>query len=178
VTPALDHFSLFGLAPRFALDLDVLEAAYRRVQTQVHPDRFAAGTPAERRAAMQWATRANEAYRALRDEGRRAAYLCERAGVSIDASSNTAMPQAFLQQQLEWREALDEARACGRGVDTLRVQVEVARSETLRHLADALDRAGDARAAAALVRELFFIDKFRAELQALEDADLHRAERS
>ncbi len=167
---SLDHFALLGLAPRFAIDLDALEAAYKRVQAQVHPDRFAAGTAAERRVAMQWATQANEAYRVLRDDARRAAYLCERAGVLIDAESNTAMPAAFLLQQLEWREALDEARATGHGHAAVRAQVDETRSTTVGQLAAALDTALDAPRAAALVRQLMFIDKFRADLLAADES--------
>src|SRR6187402_2990730 len=105
-----DHFQLFDLLPRFALDMAALDHAYRSVQGQVHPDRFAASTAAENRVAMQWATQANEAYRTLKSPLKRAAYLCERAGVPIDAESNTTMPTEFLMQQLHWREALDDAR--------------------------------------------------------------------
>ncbi len=166
VSASPDYFELFGLTPRFALDLDALEIAYQRVQSRVHPDRHAAGTAAERRAAMHWAALANEAYRTLRDEGRRAAYLCERAAVPVDASSNTAMPASFLGRQLEWREALAEARAQGRSVDDLQAEVDEARADTLRRLAQALDESGDAVAAAALVRQLMFIDRFRSELRA------------
>jgi molecular chaperone HscB len=108
-----DHFALFDLPARFEIDLDELERAYRSVQSRVHPDRHASGTPAERRIAMQWASRANEAYRTLKSPQRRAAYLCERAGVPIEAESNTSMPGPFLVQQLEWREALDDARTSG-----------------------------------------------------------------
>jgi len=161
-----DYFELFGLTPRFALDLDALEIAYQRVQSRVHPDRHAAGTAADRRAAMHWAALANEAYRTLRDEGRRAAYLCELAGVPIDASSNTAMPASFLARQLEWREALAESRAQGLPVAELQAEVDEQRSETLRALAEALDFAQDRKHAAALVRQLMFIDRFRAELRA------------
>lgn len=166
VSASPDYFELFGLTPRFAFDLEALEIAYQRVQSQVHPDRHAAGTAAERRAAMHWAALANEAYRTLRDEGRRAAYLCQRAGVAIDSSSNTAMPASFLGRQLEWREALAEARAQGLAADPLQAEVDAARADILRGLALALDEAGDAVAGAALVRQLIFIDRFRAELRA------------
>jgi len=175
VSASLDHFALFDLAPRFAIDLDELDAAYKRVQAQVHPDRFAAGTAAERRVAMQWATRANEAYRALRDAGRRAAYLCERGGVAIDAESNTAMPPAFLMQQLEWREALDEVHAGSEAIASLRAEVDAAREQTLVQLADAIDVQQNLGRAAALVRQLMFIDKFRTEAQSLADAPAHQA---
>jgi molecular chaperone HscB len=82
------------------------------VQSEVHPDRFAAQGDAAQRMAMQWAVRVNEAYQRLKDPLRRGAYLCELqwAGAPIQAENNTAMPAAFLMQQMEWREALEEAR--------------------------------------------------------------------
>jgi len=163
-----DHFSLFGLAPRFALDLGALEAAYRTVQAQVHPDRFAAAGAAEKRVAIEWAARANEALRVLRSPLRRAAYLCERHGAPIESESNTAMPAEFLDQQLEWREALAEAQAAAdRGA--LAHLVEQTRAEHERlvaELGELLDRRGDYAAATKLVRQLMFVEKFGAEADA------------
>ena len=75
----------------------------------MHPDRFAGEGAAAQRIAMQWAVRVNEAYQRLKDPLKRAAYLCELRGAPIEAESNTAMPAAFLMQQMAWREALDEA---------------------------------------------------------------------
>jgi molecular chaperone HscB len=165
--PRHDHFALFGLPPRFALDLASLEQAYRRVQGQVHPDRFAAAGAAERRVAMQWAARANEAFRTLRSPVARAAYLCERHGQPIEAESNTAMPAAFLMQQMQWREELDEARTGDReAAHALAREVEARRDEVLARVASALDERHDYPAAAAGVRELYFIDRFREELAA------------
>ena len=166
-----DHFQLFDLPSRFALDMVALDSAYRSVQGQVHPDRFAAGTAAENRVAMQWATQANEAYRTLKSPLRRAAYLCERAGVPIDAESNTAMPSEFLMQQLQWREALDDARA---GIDcaslqTLHSDTAVARDRLLGEIGRALDVDSDPARAASLVRQLMFIEKFGAEVASAVD---------
>jgi molecular chaperone HscB len=42
------HFDLFGLQPAFAVDEARLERAYREIQSQVHPDRFAHAGDAER----------------------------------------------------------------------------------------------------------------------------------
>jgi molecular chaperone HscB len=166
-----DHFSLFDLPARFALDQRALEDAYRRVQAQVHPDRFAAATAADRRAAMQWAARANEAIQTLRSPLRRAAYLCELNGIRIDAESNTVMPAAFLAHQMTWREELDEVRAGG---DRARLQhllddVEALRASTLRGLEAALDGSRDFRTAAGLVRQLMFIENFRQDLAAVSE---------
>jgi molecular chaperone HscB len=163
-----DHFALFALPARFALDADALEAAHKAVQSTVHPDRYAAGSAAERRVAMQWAARANEAYRTLKSPLARAAYLCERAGVPIEAETNTAMPAAFLLQQLEWREALDEARVGGAPLAGLAATVAAERARVLRDIGTALDERADVGAAAALVRQLMFLDKFRDEVASAE----------
>ena len=67
-----NHFELFQLPARFDVDMDTLDAAYREVQGRVHPDRFVNASDAEKRVAMQWATRANEAYQTLRNPQKRA----------------------------------------------------------------------------------------------------------
>jgi len=169
------HFELFGLPPVFALDAPALEAAFQIVQSTVHPDRFASAGATERRVAMQWATRANEAFQTLRSPLRRAAYLCELHGAPIDAESNTAMPPAFLMQQLEWREALEHARGAS-DVERHALQAEVvaARGVLLGRLRDAIDVRADYPEAARLVRQLMFVEKFADEVQQA----LHAAEAS
>lgn len=163
-----NHFSLFGLPPRFALDLPELESAYRTVQAQVHPDRFATAGPAERRVAGEWAARANEAVRVLRSPSRRAAYLCELHGAPIDSESNTAMPAGFLDQQMAWREALDDARSEGDApaLVALERQAAVARDELMKELAGLIDERADYPAATAAVRRLMFVEKFGTEVGA------------
>ena len=105
-----NHFELFGLAPAFALDLAHLDRAYRDIQAEVHPDRFAHAGDAERRASMQMTTQVNEAYRTLKSPVRRAKYLLELNGVDVGFETNTAMPPEFLMEQMELREKLEEAR--------------------------------------------------------------------
>ena len=91
-----------------------LDARWKQLQGAAHPDRFATETAAAQRVAMQWAIRINEAYRRLKDPLARAAYLCALHGADVEAESNTAMPAAFLMQQMEWRDALSEATHAGR----------------------------------------------------------------
>jgi molecular chaperone HscB len=98
-----DDFTLFGLPQRFALQRAEVDARWKVLQGEVHPDRFAAQGAAAKRVAMQWAVRVNEAYRRLKDPLRRAAYLCELRGAPIEAENNTAMPADFLVQQMHWR---------------------------------------------------------------------------
>ncbi|TFW27606.1 Fe-S protein assembly co-chaperone HscB [Massilia horti] len=161
-----NHFELFQLPARFDVDQGALDAAYREVQARVHPDRFVNATDVEKRVAMQWATRANEAYQTLRNPMKRAQYLCEINGVDLKTESNTAMPMEFLMQQMEWREALDDARSGkdAEALDELDAQVRNERKQMLAQVGRQLD-AGDYETAAQGVRALMFLDKFGDEVQ-------------
>ena len=161
-----DHFSLFGLPARFDIDAQALERAWRAVAAQVHPDRYATASAAERRVAMQWAARANEAYRQLRDPLLRARYLCEQAGVDLQTESNTAMDAAFLMQQMQWREMLDDARHDPDAFATLEAELAQARRQMHETLATLLDARHDYAAAGTKVREWMFVEKLAQELAA------------
>jgi molecular chaperone HscB len=156
-----NHFDLFHLPQEFSIDLAALDRAYHEVQNQAHPDRFANASSAEKRVAMQWATRANEAYKTLKNPLARARYLCEINGVDLQTESNTAMPPAFLMQQMEWREALDDAQAAKDigALESLEGELRAARKKETDALAAALD-AKDFTTAAQGVRRMMFIEKF------------------
>lgn len=156
---ASTDFELFGIEPRFALDRAALDVRWRALQGEVHPDKFAAQGAAAQRVAMQWAVRVNEAYQRLKDPVKRAAYLCELNGAPIEAESNTAMPAAFLIQQMEWREALDEAAAVAQ-VEALADEVSTHREAAIAQLQSALDERHDHAAAAQQVRALMFSERF------------------
>jgi molecular chaperone HscB len=173
-----DHFALFALPARFGIDETALEQAHKTVQSRVHPDRYAAGTAAERRVAMQWAARANEAYRTLKSPRARAAYLCERAGVPLEAESNTSMPAGFLMRQMEWREQLDEVRRSADAERLAELERSMAgeRNELIAAIAASIDERQDYGAAALLVRQLMFIEKFGDEVRFAADALAHPRE--
>jgi molecular chaperone HscB len=165
-----NHFELFKLPLRFAIDAAALDAAYREVQTQVHPDKFVRAGAAEQRVAMQWATRANEAYQTLKDPMRRARYLCELQGVSLQTESNTAMPVPFLMEQMAWREQLQEARQ-EKSLETLEQleqTLQASRKQWLLQIEQLLDLQ-DFVQAAAQIRCLMFVQRFGEEVaQAFE----------
>lgn len=163
-----NHFELFHLPQRFAIDMTALDKAYREVQGQVHPDRFAGATDTEKRVALQWATRANEAYQTLKSPFKRAAYLCELHGVELKAESNTAMPREFLMQQMEWREALEEAKAAKDldALEKLEADMRSVRNAEQARIGELLD-AQDFEAAAQGVRQLMFLEKFGNEVHAV-----------
>jgi molecular chaperone HscB len=163
-----DDFALFGLPVRFAQDRAAIDTRWKDLQRQAHPDKFAAQGAAAQRVAMQWSVRINEAYQRLKDPLKRAAYLCELRGAPIEAENNTAMPPAFLMEQMEWREALDDA-ADEDDVEALVAKLNAARKHTLDAIGRLLDDEGDAQAAAQQVRALMFIERFAQDVEARFD---------
>jgi molecular chaperone HscB len=169
-----DHFALFGLPRRQGLDDLALERVYQDVQSRVHPDKHAHLGEAERRLAMQWATRTNEAYLTLKNPLKRAEYLLHLVGHDPEIERNTAMPTDFLVHQLEWRESVEEAR---QAVDVERLDEfdRRLRAEMAAQYADltrVIDDAKDYPAAAQTVRQLMFKEKLLHEIdEALAAAE-------
>ena len=158
-----DDFELFGLTRQFAQDRSDLDERWKNLQRETHPDKFAAQGAAAQRIAMQWSVRINEAYSRLKDPLKRAAYLCELGGAPVNAHSNTAMPAQFLIQQMEWREALDDATTL-EALEGLSLEVQAAKKQLLQQCAALLDEAKDFTGAVAPVRALMFIEKFALDL--------------
>ena len=163
LTLAATDFELFGVPQRFAQDRSALDARWKQLQREAHPDRFAAQDAATQRRAMQWSVRINEAYQRLKDPLKRAAYLCELAGAPINAHDNTSMPAEFLMQQMAWREALDEAQEPDQ-VQALLDEVMLSRQQALARCEQMLDDAGDVAQAVGVVRALMFIVRFCADI--------------
>jgi molecular chaperone HscB len=170
-----DFFTLLGLPRRFELDTVALDARFRELQREVHPDRFAAADDAARRASMMLATQINAAYQALRSPLRRASYLLELAGVDIGAESNTAMSPEFLMSQMMWREQVADARGGKNLAELEHLQTGIADEirDAYSHLAIALDAENQTQDAVEGVRRLMFLEKLREEIEdalfALED---------
>jgi molecular chaperone HscB len=165
-----NHFELFQLPQQFAVDSAQLDRAYREVQNTVHPDKFVQASEAEKRVAMQWATHANEAYQTLKKPLKRATYLCQLQGVDLQTESNTSMPPAFLMQQMEWRETFEDARHANNISALLALEKELhdALKSALQQVGSALD-AQDYKAATLHIRTCMFLEKFIADIAALEE---------
>lgn len=165
-----NHFELFQLPQKFNVDRALLDTAYREVQSQVHPDKFVRANDAEKRVAMQWATRANEAYQTLKNPLKRAAYLCQLNGVDLQTESNTSMPSAFLMQQMEWREAFDDARHAKDHSAMMQLEKEI-QIQLKSQIEDAgiSSDAGDFMLAAQQIRACLFLEKFLSDIAALDE---------
>jgi molecular chaperone HscB len=147
----------------------MLEKAYRDIQSQVHPDRFAHAGDAERRASLQWTTRVNEAYQILKSPVQRAKHLLELQGVDVAFETNTAMPAEFLMQQMELREKLEEAKDA-KSLDALRSDLVKEKRTLENSIGDAIDTQKDYKGAADQVRKLQFLHRLDEEIDSAYEA--------
>jgi molecular chaperone HscB len=161
-------FELFGLPARFAQDRAAVDARWKELQRQAHPDKFVAQGAAAQRLAMQWSVRINEAYQRLKDPLARASYLCELHQAPIQAHSNTAMASGFLMQQMQWREALEEADKPEQ-LEALAGDTAQARQQLLAAIEVSLDQDRNFAQAAQQVRSLMFVERFAQEIEARLD---------
>lgn len=161
-------FELFGVPAQFAQDRAALDARWKDLQREAHPDKFAAQGSAAKRVAMQWSVRINEAYQRLKDPLRRASYLCELNGAPINAEKNTAMPTEFLIQQMAWREALDAAKTV-ENMNKIAFESNEYGREQLLKIEQSIDIKHDFISAATQVRSLMFIERFQTEVEARID---------
>ena len=169
----MNHFSTFDLVPAFAVDTSQLASRYRDLQAAVHPDRFVNATDAEKRIAMERAVEVNAAFSTLKDPVRRAMHLLSLVNIDGMDEKNTSMPFDFLAEQIEWREAMADAKL---KEDDERLE------EMLQELAAMLASLGDTFAAAyqgehftvatTLARKMRFVQKLIEEAEsALADLE-------
>ncbi len=159
-----DHFELFGLPARFAVDAAALESRYHELQREVHPDRFAAAPDAERRVSMQLATRVNEAYQTLKSPLRRAVYILKLRGVDPEFETNTAMPPEFLVEQMSWRERIEAGSEKPEALLRLRAGLRDESGKSYEKLQGQLDGRRDDEAASETARMLMFYEKLAEEI--------------
>ena len=165
-----NHFQLFGLPEQYQVEVPALDAAYRAVQSKVHPDKFAAAGEAEQRLALQSSARVNEAYQTLRDPVRRAQYLLSLHGIDAFSERDTTLAHEFLERQLERREAAGDALAAldASRLEALATEVRVDVGRIEQQLAARLDRDAAWEAARGDVRELRFLSKLAADIDAMQ----------
>lgn len=159
------------MVPSFSVDASLLDAQWKARAAQVHPDRFVNASAPEKRVAMQWSTQLNEAYRVLRDPLQRAKYLCELAGQDVSESTSRTLGMAFLSQQMEWREELEnlEAARDGVGLDALLTQVRADCAQCQSQTSQWIEQKHWNEAVKSL-NEWMFIEKFFKEVQSAKRA--------
>lgn len=174
---AADAFAVLGLPRRFALDLADAEARFKKAARDCHPDRFVKADARARKAAFGRSVQLNEAWRTVREPGRRAQYLLALGGIDMadDAQAKRYAPQELLMEVLELRSALGEAREAGDDATVTRMAAEVgARADAaLGAIGRALDAEPPALETAA--RELAALRYWQ---RFLEEAEAHAEARA
>lgn len=166
-----NYFDLFGLERAFSIDKRLLVSRFQELQKQLHPDKFASRSDAERRWSMQAASLVNEGYQTLGNDLKRAGYLLSLEGISVDEETDTQMAPEFLMEQMEYREALESAESAEdpyARLDVIRRQLAQAADAQAKTFSAAADE-GDWSAARATVRQWQFLDKLASEVKRTEE---------
>lgn len=177
----MDAFDVLGLPPTFELDASQLEQRYRDLQRQLHPDKFVNASSSERRESLSRAVSVNDAYRALKDELKRAELLYARLAGKPPDKQSTADGE-LLMEVMELREELAEARQRRALPKALSLQAEVTEREArekskLRQVFASLPGEGadgpgafaQLDTAARALTRLRYYRRFHDEVAALED---------
>ena len=172
--PGKNHFELFGLPVTFDIDIDDLAVRYRDLQRRVHPDKFANASDQDRRLSLQTTALINEGFHTLKDPVRRGRYLLGLRGVDLGDETDTTMDPAFLLEQMEMREALEEVRQADnphKQLAELANRIDQRLHEKIGQFRRALaeDSTGGTARARNAVREMQFLEKMRREIDNLEE---------
>ncbi|MFY9994681.1 MAG: co-chaperone HscB [Leclercia sp.] len=166
----MDYFTLFGLPAGYEIDIQALATRFQDLQRQYHPDKFASGTQAEQLAAVQQSATINQAWQTLRNPLSRAEYLLSRHGFDLSSEQHTVRDTAFLMEQLELREELDEIE---QAKDDARLEGFIQRVKGMfdsRHQQMVTQLNNETwDVAADSVRKLRFLDKLRSSAEQLEE---------
>lgn len=179
-----DLFAVLGQPARYAVDLAAVEAAYKDLSRQVHPDRYATADPRARRASLARTVQLNLAWRTIKDPIRRAEYLLTRAGIDLGGkqpapgseerrTQEVGAPPAFLLEILELNDELAAARRAGDSVKVAFMAEEMRgrAAEALKKIAEGLDGGVRARLEEA-ARELIALRYYQ---RFLDEASRHDA---
>jgi molecular chaperone HscB len=165
-----NHFELFETDVVFDIDVNKLDTHYQQLQRVLHPDKFAQGSDAERRWSVQAASRVNDAYQTLKNPLKRASYILELQGLMLNEETDTQMDPMFLMEQMELREALDDAESASdpyAAIDKLIAQLGSQIDEHSMAYSNSAKTA-DWPEARKLVRQWQFLEKLKQEARQLE----------
>ena len=157
------------------VDLSQLNEKNRELQQLVHPDRFANGSDAEKREAMQKTSLVNEAYNTLKDPVSRLQYMLSLKGLDMNAETDTTMDGAFLMEQMEFREQIENVRTQSDPLDVLDSMSATLKNKIAGLIKDFQQfyQQEDLDKAREIVRKLQFLNKAQTEInqnvEQLED---------
>jgi molecular chaperone HscB len=156
----VDKFALLGVAPGFDEPAGLHES-FRALSRKLHPDRFARASSQERRFSLDQTTRLNEAYKTLKDPVRRAVHLLELRGVSGEVK----MSPDFLEETLEDREKLLEAKESGQPLEGLAQGVREKRDRALAEVRELVANGAELSRAAELLARMKYYARYLDEVE-------------
>ena len=169
-----NFFQLFDLPESFYLDVDNLSAKYRDMQTEVHPDKFAAAPEQEKMHAVQMTSYINEAYSTLKSPIKRAAYILSLQGMDTESVNQNDLGMDLLMEQMQLRESLDELPKDESALPELdRLKKDVKERLSLKQNGFACEiEQGEYVCAKKIFHELQFLHKLLLEIEAGEEQRL------
>jgi len=166
-----DYFELFGIPRQFPVDGNLLVKSYQQLQLQLHPDKFASRSDAERRWSLQAASMVNEAYHTLSSDLGTAVYMLQLQGINIDEETDTQMDPVFLMEQMELRESLADAEHSAdpfKSLAAVRKQLKELTAAQAAAFSAAID-SPDGTQARAVARQWQFLQKLQTEVKRAEE---------
>ena len=153
----------------YEIDMDHLQQQYRTLAQSTHPDKFANAGDQERRISMQQTSWVNKAFQTLRDPIERAVYLLQLKDIDVKLENETTMDAAFLMQQMELREALEDVHKQDDPLAFLDAELAKVKSsmQTLSQEFSAAYRADAIDEAKECLRKMQFMQKARKEIETL-----------
>jgi molecular chaperone HscB len=121
VPTMIDHFTLLGLPRQFGIDPEQLRDKFLALNRHAHPD-FHGGESADvQTLSLRISSAVNDAYRVLRDDSARAAYLLELLGGKCSAADKS-VPDGFLGTMMMMQEEIADAKAAGNAAELARIR--------------------------------------------------------
>jgi molecular chaperone HscB len=170
---AKNYFEIFGVPEFYDLDLAELSSRFRKLQSAIHPDKYASASDMERRLSVQKSALINEAYLALKSPLERARYMLKLRGIDLSNETSTAMAPEFLMQQMELREELEQVKQSEEPLLSLE-EITLKINKILEQLKNTVsdlfaDENADLEKIADFVRRMQFICKLKQEVELLEE---------
>lgn len=167
----MNPFNIFDLPVDFHVDQATLLARYLALQKSLHPDNFTTHSVQEQRLAMQRSAEVNDALQILKDPILRAeTIIAIYTGEQQNIEENSTHDMAFLMQQMQWREQLEniEAQQDSDQLVAFSADIEQTQQALLSELADALS-SQQWQQAKVINDKLRFIKKLLLEVERVEE---------
>ena len=166
-----NYFEIFSVPVSTAPDINQLKEKNRELQQQVHPDRFANSSDAEKREAMQKTSLINEAFNVLKNPVSRLQYMLTLKNIDMNGETDTAMDGLFLMEQMALREAIADVRNQQDPLDVLDAMAAKLKTDAANLMTefDSAFTNDDLENARQIVRKLQFIHKAQKEIKEISE---------